>query len=251
MPDLVVCTVCGVAKPFSLEFFAKDGERIRRQCRPCRADSKRERRKSSETAERRQARLRAAREYQKANREKIAETQRRWKARNIDAARAYQHARYLENRDAVRERAKAWRLANPQKKAENNRRWASENRETALMSANASKRRRRQKPEVRLSDSMSAQIRAAIQRGKGGYAWEKVVGYSRLELMEHLERQFSGGMTWGNYGSWHVDHIQPLAAFTYSSPDDPEFKACWALTNLRPLWASDNIRKRDKRTLLL
>ena len=69
--------------------------------------------------------------------------------------------------------------------------------------------------------------------------------------MTHLERQFLPGMTWGNRGEWHIDHIVPLASFTFTSPDDPEFRAAWALTNLRPLWAKDNIRKSAKRTHLI
>ena len=53
-------------------------------------------------------------------------------------------------------------------------------------------------------------------------------------------------MTWGNYGKWHVDHIIPQAFFKYTSTDDVEFKYCWSLNNLQPLWAKDNIKKKDK-----
>jgi len=67
----------------------------------------------------------------------------------------------------------------------------------------------------------------------------------------HLERQFPKSMTWNNRNEWHIDHIIPLASFTYSSADDPEFKAAWALSNLRPLWKPANLEKGGKRTLLL
>jgi hypothetical protein len=40
-------------------------------------------------------------------------------------------------------------------------------------------------------------------------------------------------------------------SFKFETPEDPDFKACWALSNLRPLWSTDNIRKSDKRTHLL
>lgn len=78
-----------------------------------------------------------------------------------------------------------------------------------------------------------------------------MLGYSQQELAEHLERQFSKGMGWANMGKWHIDHIVPLASFDITGPECPEFKAAWALTNLRPLWAEDNLRKRAKRTHLL
>lgn len=86
---------------------------------------------------------------------------------------------------------------------------------------------------------------------KGGKPWEKLVGYSAADLRDHIERQFLPGMSWANASDWHIDHIVPLTAFKYEASDDPEFRAAWALSNLRPLWASDNVRKQAKRTHLL
>ncbi|THD06128.1 hypothetical protein B1991_14390 [Rhodanobacter lindaniclasticus] len=79
----------------------------------------------------------------------------------------------------------------------------------------------------------------------------ELIGYSVDELRSHLERQFLKGMSWGNMGAWHVDHIVPVSSFTITGPDDPELRRAWALPNLRPLWAADNIAKRDKRVTLL
>ena len=91
--------------------------------------------------------------------------------------------------------------------------------------------------------------------GKGRRRWEDLVGYTAAQLKEHLERQFARGMGWHNYGRgagrWHIDHIVPQSAFTFSAPEDPDFKACWALTNLRPLWGSENIRKHASREFLI
>ena len=53
-------------------------------------------------------------------------------------------------------------------------------------------------------------------------------------------------MTWQNYGEWHLDHIHPRAAHCYENSDDPDFKRCWALENLQPLWASENKIKSAK-----
>ena len=52
-------------------------------------------------------------------------------------------------------------------------------------------------------------------------------------------------------GEWHIDHIVPLASFVIAGPDDPELRRAWALTNLRPLWAKDNMRKGAKVETLL
>lgn len=98
---------------------------------------------------------------------------------------------------------------------------------------------------------MRTMIHRGLGKGKAGRSWREFVPYTLEELMAHLERQFLPGMTWDNRRQWHIDHIVPLASFTFTSPDDPEFRAAWALTNVRPLWAKDNIRKSAKRTHLL
>jgi hypothetical protein len=48
--------------------------------------------------------------------------------------------------------------------------------------------------------------------------------------------------SWSRAG-WHINHVIPISAFNFSSPEDIDFKKCWALKNLRPLWAKDNFSK--------
>jgi hypothetical protein len=75
-----------------------------------------------------------------------------------------------------------------------------------------------------------------------------MLGYSVGELKAHLEKQFLPGMTWDNYGihGWHIDHKTPRSKLIYDGPTHPNFKKCWCLENLQPLWAYDNLSKGDK-----
>ena len=113
------------------------------------------------------------------------------------------------------------------------------------------KARLRATPQGALYMRMSKGIGAALRGAKARARWEHLVGYTLDELKRHLERQFVKGMGWHNRDEWHIDHIIPQSSFTYSSPDDAEFKACWALANLRPMWASDNCSKNARRLFLL
>lgn len=113
------------------------------------------------------------------------------------------------------------------------------------------KARRRAIPSVSICERMSAGIKNSLRDGKAGRSWESLVGYTVSELMAHLERQFLPGMNWGNRSDWHIDHIVPVVAFKFESPDDEAFRRCWSLPNLRPMWARDNIRKSGRRTHLL
>lgn len=61
-------------------------------------------------------------------------------------------------------------------------------------------------------------------------------------VKKHIEDQFVEGMTWENYGKWHIDHIVPLA----SAKDIDELIALCHYSNLQPLWAEENLEKRDK-----
>ena len=113
----------------------------------------------------------------------------------------------------------------------------------------------RKNPIVRLSHNFAANMRGTLKRytnkkvKKNGIHWENIVGYTTKDLKEHIEKLFLPGMSWNNYGKWHLDHIIPKSFFVYTSTDDVEFKYCWSLDNLQPLWAKDNISKHDKVTL--
>ena len=63
-------------------------------------------------------------------------------------------------------------------------------------------------------------------------------------LMFHIQEQFTEGMNWNNYGSWHIDHKLPCTSFDLSK--SKEQQKCFHYSNLQPLWAIDNIRKGNK-----
>ena len=83
----------------------------------------------------------------------------------------------------------------------------------------------------------------SLKDKKGGRSWETLVDYTLKELMDHLETNFLEGMSWDNYGNWHIDHIKPVSSFNINSFDSDDFRECWELTNLQPLWAEDNLKK--------
>ena len=101
-------------------------------------------------------------------------------------------------------------------------------------------------PRVRLSRNISRNIHLAIRENKNGRHWESLVGYTLEELIAHIEMQFAKGMTWANYGAWHIDHIRPVSDFHFNDTDDSEFKQCWSLWNLQPLWGKENLLKGSK-----
>lgn len=113
------------------------------------------------------------------------------------------------------------------------------------------KQRRKTDPKYALDRRMSWSVWYALESEKSSESWETLVGFSLSDLIRHLERQFTDGMSWDNMGDWHIDHIVPLASFKYESSEDAEFRAAWAITNLRPLWSKENVSKGARRLLLI
>jgi len=73
------------------------------------------------------------------------------------------------------------------------------------------------------------------------------LGYTPADLVVHIERQFVPGMGWHNAAEWQIDHIVP--ASTAATVED--VIALNQLPNLRPMWARENNRKKNRREHLL
>lgn len=104
--------------------------------------------------------------------------------------------------------------------------------------------RRRADPEFKLKSDLRRRLYNAL---KGNYKSGSAVhdlGCSIPELKQHLENQFTEGMTWGNHGEWHIDHIIPMASFDLQNRD--QLLTCCHYSNLQPLWSADNLRKGSK-----
>ena len=104
-------------------------------------------------------------------------------------------------------------------------------------------------PKLRLRKGIISAIRKTLyKQGKRSdvRSFEKLP-YDLKQVTEHFEGQFDEHMTWENYGSyWQIDHIYPQSRLLYDSYDHENFQKCWALSNLRPLEASENYRKGNK-----
>lgn len=185
----------------------------------------------------------AARAWKARNRHAVSRYNKEWVARNPE----YQQNWRDTNRDYVRERERKAYWANPDAMREKGKRWRTGPSRPKHL---ACVKRRREKllstPEGRLCKRMRFKVKktlremgAVVERGAG---WEKLVGYTRHELLAHLVAQFTKGMTIAKFlrGEIHIDHIRPLMTFQFTSENDPQFKECWALSNLRPLWAHHN-----------
>lgn len=168
-----------------------------------------------------------------------------YRDRNRDLMREKDRARIARDPERHNHKSREYYASHPDRRIAATRKWQKNNPERVreyirnLIST----------PQGKLNNSMRSGVNRGLKVGaKAGRKTYDLLGYTAEELREHLERQFLPGMSWDNYGrgGWSVDHIRPLSSFDYDSPEHPDFKECWSLTNLRPLWEKDNISKGAK-----
>lgn len=94
---------------------------------------------------------------------------------------------------------------------------------------------------TRIKENLARRMRFLLNGQQKSANTCDIIGCSPEELKVHIEKTFEDGMTWDNYGDWHIDHIIPCAAFDHS--DDTELRACWNFRNLRAMWGIENIVK--------
>ena len=99
------------------------------------------------------------------------------------------------------------------------------------------------RPDYRMRVFMRGCLKR-LMTSKNGSRTEKLLGYSRFALVSRIEFQFKDGMSWENYGEWHIDHKKPISRFLSQGITEP--KIINALSNLQPLWAKDNLSKGDR-----
>jgi hypothetical protein len=162
------------------------------------------------------------------------------------------------NRDRQLELQSAWRVKNKEKLVRDSKAYYLANKETIKFKLNLYnelyKPRRNQlynkryanDPYFRLTKNIFRYINTAIAKNRHGRNWERFVCFTLAELITHFESNFQPGMTWDNHGEWQIDHIRPVSSFHYTSILDEEFKQCWSLENLQPLWAVDNMAKGNR-----
>lgn len=168
------------------------------------------------------------------------------RAAELAARRA---AKTEEQRENDRLQAKARYHATPREitKAREDA-WLQANRDRYNARVGAYQKAKREvDPAFRLAANYRSFIASHIakRRGRKSDKLEALVGCTPAELVCHLEEQFTDGMSWDNYGEWHIDHIRPVASFKQLGTDPAEQRQCFHYSNLQPLWALENIKKGD------
>lgn len=168
---------------------------------------------------------------------------------------AKNRAAYAKNlngiRDRLREHGRTRRLKHGERLNEEKRAYVSKNRAKVTDRQNEWAKRKLRSDDM---FALKKRIRSLISNAFASTGSQKnketqaILGCTFDEFKIHLERQFLDGMSWDRMGSEiHIDHIIPLATATCVE----DVTALNHFTNLRPMWATENIRKGARVVALL
>lgn len=122
---------------------------------------------------------------------------------------------------------------------ENTKVWHSNNKDRI----NELSRKRREDPSVRIKCNLRKRLSFLLRKNivsKTEQTFD-LLGITIHEFMDYLKAQFTEGMSFDNYGQWHLDHKKPCYYFDLTKIEDR--KACFHYTNIQPMWAKDNLIK--------
>ena len=110
-------------------------------------------------------------------------------------------------------------------------------------SARYERERKKYDALFKLNKSIRCLIRGSIKRAgcRKNSKTVMILGLTPKKFRAYLEGKFKEGMSWQNYGDWHIDHIIPMAA----AKDEFEAEILNHHLNLQPMWADNNIKKSD------
>jgi hypothetical protein len=169
---------------------------------------------------------------------------------------------YILNKKDIIEYKKDFYQENKSEIVEYKKEYYYSNKKTVRATQNKYKNKRRKiDPSFKLREAVSRAVHSVLAGSKNSSILD-YLSYEIDELKIHLEIQFVSWMNWNNWGiynpqtwddsdpttwTWQIDHIIPQSKLLYSSMEDDNFKKCWALDNLRPLSAKQNVLENSRR----
>lgn len=202
-----------------------------------------------------------AKDWYKNNKEKAQSRNKAYQENNKEALKLKRKDYYESTKEKQKASAKRWRENNKEKVQsrnkiywENNKKelkvynrvWYQDNKKEVIKNNVAwRKAKKKTDPLFKTKEALRSVVNSTFRRIKKNKPanTESLLGCTWEEAKAHIESLFQEGMTWDNHGvhGWHVDHIRPVSSFS-----EGEFHLMNHISNLQPLWAEDNLSKRDK-----
>lgn len=208
-----ICSKCHQEKSINEFYFRKDHNTYRNECKKCHNFM--------------------CKQWDLQHLGRKKEITKNWELKNPKRHQESARRCYLKNSEKIKKRSKLWRLNNLNKFKKIIKKYQDKIYST---------------PQGKLNCLMSCGIHKSLCLNKNNKHWELLVNYTKKDLQKHLKLLFINKMTWKSFlkGLIHIHHLISRSSFKFKSEKDSEFKKCWALKNLVPMWKKDHIEFHKK-----
>jgi hypothetical protein len=217
---LKICTKCNKKKnidEFHKKSNSKDG--YRSNCRECSS------------------------EYNKSRKEKTREYNKEYQSKNSDSIKENKKKYYLDNIDYFKERNKDIQNSLDKNKKKEYQKKYYNKPQTKEKIKKYRKNKAERDPLYKLTINIRKRIRISLKNNLiNNSKYEEILGCSFLEFRYYIENLFIDGMSWENYGEWHLDHRVPIS---WAKNEEEVYKLSH-YTNFQPLWMNDNLSKGNR-----
>lgn len=179
------------------------------------------------------------------NKEKVSDSVKLYRDNNTEKVKDSVRNNYEKNRESLLDYKKEYHKKNKDRYVEINKTYRIENKSRInLFMREYISNRRKTDSLFKLKESIGGLIRLSIKNNgyKKKSRTEEILGCSISEFRYYLESMFIDGMSWVNYGDWHLDHIVPVSW----AKDESEIIKLNHYKNFQPLWAKDNLIKGNR-----
>ena len=183
--------------------------------------------------------------YREKNKNELNEYFSLYRKTNKDKRNTYQKNYHSKNKETIKTRRKSYDELNKENKKLYVEKYRKENKDKIKVYHEKYRKENKDKKSLsakkyNVKNPHIASWRRILQnslRDLGNKKTDKTIkllGYSALEFKNHISSLFTDGMSWDNYGDWHIDHIKQIISFDKNT--HPSIVN--ALSNLRPLWST-------------
>lgn len=184
-------------------------------------------------------------QYYQKNKKRLSQQTKEYYQIHKKEYKEYLKKYHQTHKERIAKQVKEYQQKNKQKIIEYQKKYRKENHDKLLEKTKIQRiNRRKIDINFKIMCNLRKRIWDALKFNYKSKHTLELLGCSLEHLKSHLESKFKLGMSFSNYGKWHIDHIKPCAKFDLRKVTE-QYK-CFHFTNLQPLWAKDNLSKGDK-----
>ena len=184
-------------------------------------------------------------EHYENNKERKIEISKKTYLRNKEKINKQKKEYQLNNKEHLSEYRKNWYIINKEKQKSIRKTFYEINKKEIRSKMNYKfKEKVNSDPLFKFIHNLKCNIRNGIK--KQGYSKKtrtyEILGIEFQLFINYIELQFKEGMSWDNYGKWHLDHKTPIS---WAKNEEEAVNLCH-YTNYQPLWKFENLSKGNR-----